>query len=56
MPVMAFVTVGTTKFDELIAAVDTPEVGDALAVRGYHRLVMQVCTEDDCSRSDGSPI
>lgn len=42
MQVVAFVTVGTTKFDELIAAVDSTEVADALAARGYDRLVMQV--------------
>ena len=42
MPATAFVTVGTTKFDELIAAVDTAEVADALAARGYGRLIMQV--------------
>ncbi len=38
----AFVTVGTTKFDELIRAVDTREVADALQSHGYDRLVMQV--------------
>jgi hypothetical protein len=38
-----FVTVGTTKFDALIAAVDTPAVAEALSSHGYDRLVMQVC-------------
>jgi len=36
------VTVGTTKFDALIQAVDTPEVAAAILDRGYDRLVMQV--------------
>lgn len=36
-----FVTVGTTKFDALIAAVDDPRVADALVARGYGKLVMQ---------------
>lgn len=39
----AFVTVGTTKFDALIAAVDTAAVAEALSSHGYDRLVMQVC-------------
>ena len=39
---IAFVTVGTTKFDALVAAVDDPRVGAALAARGFRRLVMQV--------------
>ena len=39
----AFVTVGTTKFDALIAAVDTAAAAEALSSRGYDRLVMQVC-------------
>lgn len=42
VPVIAFVTVGTTKFDDLIRAVDTREVADTLRERGYNRLVMQV--------------
>lgn len=37
-----FVTVGTTKFDALIRAVDQGAVADALAACGYTRLVMQV--------------
>lgn len=37
-----FVTVGTTKFDALIRAVDNPALVAALAARGYRRLVVQV--------------
>lgn len=37
-----FVTVGTTKFDALIAAVDTEAVGKALLAKGYTELIMQV--------------
>ena len=37
MPGTVFVTVGTTKFDALIEAVDTAAVADALAARGYDR-------------------
>lgn len=37
-----FVTVGTTKFDALIAAVDDLAVAGALVARGYRKLVMQV--------------
>ena len=44
-----FVTVGTTKFDALIRAVDQQAVADALVARGYTRLVMQVL-EQRCSR------
>ena len=39
---MAFVTVGTTKFDALVAAIDDKRLGAALAARGFRRLVMQV--------------
>ncbi len=42
MPGTVFVTVGTTTFDALIEAVDTTAMADALAGRGYDRLVMQV--------------
>ena len=38
----AFVTVGTTKFDALIEAMDSLAVADELAVQGFSRLVMQV--------------
>eukprot|EP00884_Botryococcus_braunii_P019235 jgi/Botrbrau1/5996/Bobra.104_1s0026.1 len=37
-----FVTVGTTKFDALISAVDDPAVAEVLVSKGYSRLVMQV--------------
>ena len=37
-----FVTVGTTKFDMLIEAVDDPAVASALAARGYTHLTMQI--------------
>ena len=35
-------TVGTTKFDALIEAIDDLRVADALVTRGFDRLVMQV--------------
>lgn len=38
-----FVTVGTTKFEALVAAVDTKEVAGALIQQGYTQLVVQVC-------------
>uniref|UniRef100_A0A8C8VF44 UDP-N-acetylglucosamine transferase subunit ALG13 n=1 Tax=Pelusios castaneus TaxID=367368 RepID=A0A8C8VF44_9SAUR len=38
----AFVTVGTTRFEELIAAVAAPESLQALRSLGYSRLVLQV--------------
>ncbi|KAF0705801.1 Aste57867_6958 [Aphanomyces stellatus] len=41
MPVV-FVTVGTTCFDEMIQAVDTPEVLSILAKRGYTEVVFQI--------------
>lgn len=37
-----FVTVGTTKFDALIRAVDQQAFADVLVGRGYTRLVMQI--------------
>ncbi|KAK2076779.1 hypothetical protein QBZ16_005005 [Prototheca wickerhamii] len=37
-----FVTVGTTRFDALIEAMDTQEVADVLVARGFTHLVMQV--------------
>lgn len=37
-----FVTVGTTKFDALISACDSPQLADMLVKKGYTRLVMQV--------------
>ena len=36
-----FVTVGTTRFDALIAAVDTPEFAQALLDKGYTYLIIQ---------------
>ena len=41
MPGTVFVTVGTTKFDALIQAVDTTEVANALVRKGYSKLVIQ---------------
>lgn len=35
------VTVGTTKFDALVRAVDDPAVAEALAAHGYTELVIQ---------------
>lgn len=39
---VVFVTVGTTRFDALIDAMDSPGAARALARRGYTALVMQV--------------
>jgi beta-1,4-N-acetylglucosaminyltransferase len=36
-----FVTVGTTKFEALIKHVDSSDVLDALAARGYERVLVQ---------------
>ena len=36
-----FATVGTTKFDELVAALDTEEVQEALWDQGFSTLVVQ---------------
>lgn len=41
MPGTVLVTVGTTKFDALVKAVDSTAVADALVARGYTRLVIQ---------------
>ena len=41
MPGTVLVTVGTTKFDALVKAVDSADVADALVARGYTRLVIQ---------------
>ena len=35
------VTVGTTRFDALVRAVDDPAVAEALAARGYSKLIIQ---------------
>lgn len=40
-----FVTVGTTKFDALVEAVDSIHVAEALISRGYRSLVIQVCSQ-----------
>ncbi|KAM3866825.1 UDP-N-acetylglucosamine transferase subunit ALG13 [Diretmus argenteus] len=37
-----FVTVGTTRFDELVERVTSPDAVQALKNRGYERLVLQV--------------
>mmetsp|Transcript_17038 Transcript_17038/g.20533 ORF Transcript_17038/g.20533 Transcript_17038/m.20533 type:complete len:195 (-) Transcript_17038:264-848(-) len=37
-----FVTVGTTSFDDLIQAVDTEQMAEALASKGYEGLVLQI--------------
>lgn len=41
MPGTVLVTVGTTKFEALVKAVDTLDVADALVARGYSRLIIQ---------------
>ena len=41
MPGLVFVTVGTTKFDALISALDTLQVAEALVDRGYKKLTIQ---------------
>lgn len=41
MPATVFVTVGTTKFDALVQAVDSVAVADALVAKGYSKLVIQ---------------
>jgi beta-1,4-N-acetylglucosaminyltransferase len=37
-----FVTVGTTRFDALIRAVDRRAFADVLVAAGYTRLIMQI--------------
>jgi UDP-N-acetylglucosamine transferase subunit ALG13 len=49
------VTVGTTKFDALIGAVDTEAVAAALADHGYDRLIMQVGAWQDVASLNQSP-
>lgn len=44
MPGTVLVTVGSTKFDELIKAVDNERVADALVAKGYDKLILQVGT------------
>ncbi|XP_063169430.1 UDP-N-acetylglucosamine transferase subunit ALG13 homolog [Candoia aspera] len=47
----AFVTVGTTSFDELITAVTAPEATQALQDLGYNKLVLQVGRGKECPDS-----
>lgn len=47
-----FVTVGTTKFDELIKTVTSTEILEALSNRGYNHLILQIgnsSLKPDCS-------
>lgn len=37
-----FVTVGTTKFDELIATVLSREILEALSSKGYYKIILQI--------------
>uniref|UniRef100_A0A8C5RZG8 UDP-N-acetylglucosamine transferase subunit ALG13 n=1 Tax=Laticauda laticaudata TaxID=8630 RepID=A0A8C5RZG8_LATLA len=46
-----FVTVGTTSFDDLIAAVTTPEATQALQDLGCRKLVLQVGRGKECPDS-----
>ncbi|KAJ0965552.1 hypothetical protein J5N97_026690 [Dioscorea zingiberensis] len=39
---MVFVTVGTTSFDALVRAVDSPQVRDELSSKGYTHLLIQM--------------
>lgn len=43
---MVLVTVGTTRFDALVRAVDSPDVADALVASGYTKLVIQAGASD----------
>ena len=36
-----FVTVGTTKFDALVQALDSPAMLDALVEHGFRRMIIQ---------------
>ncbi|XP_061455026.1 putative bifunctional UDP-N-acetylglucosamine transferase and deubiquitinase ALG13 [Rhineura floridana] len=51
----AFVTVGTTSFDDLIAAVTTPEALQALRDLGYSKVVLQVGRGTVCPVSTSTP-
>ncbi|XP_028570549.2 UDP-N-acetylglucosamine transferase subunit ALG13 [Podarcis muralis] len=51
----AFVTVGTTSFDDLIAAVTAPEALQVLQDLGYSRLVLQVGRGTVCPVSTSTP-
>ena len=49
MPGHVLVTVGSTKFDQLIRAVDTQAFADALHEREYDSLLVQVwCSRCPC--------
>ena len=39
---VVFVTVGTTRFDALVGAVDSPNVRKELAAKGYTHLLIQM--------------
>lgn len=54
---LVFVTVGTTRFDELVRAVLDPEVGRLLAQQGYDRLLVQSGHSDwDAAAATSYPI
>ncbi|XP_046827794.1 UDP-N-acetylglucosamine transferase subunit ALG13 homolog [Vespa crabro] len=51
-----FVTVGTTSFDDLISTILNPEILEALALRGYNYLSLQIgksSLEPDCTSRCG---
>ncbi|XP_078036871.1 alg13 UDP-N-acetylglucosaminyltransferase subunit [Augochlora pura] len=51
-----FVTVGTTTFDELIKTVLTAEILEALSLKGYNELILQIgksTLEPDCTPRNG---
>ncbi|XP_011647069.1 UDP-N-acetylglucosamine transferase subunit ALG13 homolog [Pogonomyrmex barbatus] len=51
-----FVTVGTTKFDDLITTVLSPAILEALSARNYKRLILQIGNsnlEPDCTARCG---
>ncbi|TGZ39023.1 Uncharacterized protein DBV15_02387 [Temnothorax longispinosus] len=51
-----FVTVGTTKFDDLITTVLSRAVLEALSARGYKHLILQIGNSDlkpDCTARYG---
>nr|XP_004545661.1 putative bifunctional UDP-N-acetylglucosamine transferase and deubiquitinase ALG13 [Maylandia zebra] len=50
-----FVTVGTTSFDELIESITSSEATQALKVRGYERLVLQVGRGSVLPAADSCP-
>jgi beta-1,4-N-acetylglucosaminyltransferase len=44
---MVFVTVGTTRFDQLIEAIDSPQFASALLEKGYTSLVIQAGSSEN---------